>query len=59
MSCNNCVRHVDEALREITGVSSVEVNLPEGWAKVTHDGRAAGAALVSAVESAGYDAKLE
>ena len=27
MSCNNCVKHVNEALSEITGVERVEVSL--------------------------------
>jgi copper chaperone CopZ len=56
MSCNNCVRHVGEALRGVAGVSGVDVNLPEGSATVTHDGPIELASLVKAVESAGYDA---
>jgi copper chaperone CopZ len=56
MSCNNCVRHVGEALRGVAGVSSVDVNLTEGSATVTHDDRVDHASLVKAVESAGYDA---
>lgn len=56
MSCNNCVRHVDKALRGVAGVTSVEVNLPEGRAKVEHTEEAALPALIAAVESAGYEA---
>lgn len=56
MSCNNCVRHVDEALRAVAGVTAVEVSLPEGRAKVEHTAEAAPAALIAAVESAGYEA---
>jgi copper chaperone CopZ len=55
MSCNNCVRHVGDALRAVPGVTAVEVSLPERRATVTH-GDVAGADLVAAVESAGYEA---
>ena len=56
MTCNNCVRHVDKALRTVPGVTSVEVNLPEGRAKVEHADSTGLAALIAAVESAGYEA---
>jgi copper chaperone CopZ len=56
MSCNGCVRHVDKALREVAGVAAVEVSLPDGSAKVTHDEHATVIQLVAAVESAGYEA---
>jgi copper chaperone CopZ len=59
MTCNNCVRHVDKALREVAGVGRVEVSLPEGSANVTHDQPIDAAVLVAAVESAGYDARIE
>jgi copper chaperone len=57
MSCNNCVRHVGDALKAVPGVSTVEVSLPERRATVTH-GDVAAAALIAAVESAGYDAAV-
>jgi len=56
MSCNNCVHHVDQALRAVRGVSAVEVDLTAGSAKVTHEDQVALAALLTAVESAGYEA---
>src|SRR5689334_9543982 len=56
MTCNGCVRHVDQALRGVPGVSSVEVSLANGTAKVVHDESAALPAMVAAVESAGYEA---
>jgi copper chaperone CopZ len=56
MTCNNCVRHVDQALRAVRGVSAVEVDLAGGSAKVTHDDGVPLASLLSAVESTGYDA---
>ena len=55
MSCNACVRHVDQALREVPGVSAVEVSLPEQSAKVTHEAPLVMTALAAAVESAGYE----
>ena len=55
MSCNGCVRHVDKSLREVAGVSAVEVSLPDGSANVTHEASVVLSALVAAVESAGYE----
>jgi copper chaperone CopZ len=54
MTCNGCVRHVDKALREVPGVSAVEISLTEGTAKVVHEESAQVPALLAAVESAGY-----
>jgi copper chaperone len=56
MTCPSCVRHIDNALREIDGVSKVDVRLREGQVVVTHEG-AATETLVEAVREAGYDAK--
>jgi copper chaperone CopZ len=58
MTCNNCVRHVGEALKKVAGVANVEVNLPEGQAMVDHDDLTTLPALVAAVESAGYVAAV-
>jgi copper chaperone len=57
MSCNNCVRHVGEALRGVAGVTGVDVSLPES-AVVTHDRPIEQAVLLAAVESAGYEARV-
>ena len=57
MTCNGCVKHVDKALRGLAGVTAVEVDLPGGRAKVSHDeAKAPVASLISAVEAAGYTA---
>jgi Cu2+-exporting ATPase/Cu+-exporting ATPase len=56
MTCNGCVKHVDKALREVPGVTAVEVSLPDGTAKVVHADDAPVTALLAAVESAGYEA---
>ena len=58
MTCNGCVRHVDKALRAVSGVTSVEVSLPEGRATVVHEEPASLPALIAAVESAGYEVTL-
>ncbi|MEO8551443.1 MAG: heavy metal-associated domain-containing protein [Kofleriaceae bacterium] len=56
MTCNNCVHHVGEALRGVSGVRSVEVSLPESLATVDHDDVTTLPALIAAVEEAGYTA---
>jgi copper chaperone CopZ len=57
MSCNNCVRHVGDALRGVAGVTGVDVSLP-ATANVTHDRPIDQAQLLAAVESAGYEASV-
>lgn len=53
MSCGHCVKHVKNALDEVTGVSKVNVNLEEKFAIV--EGSDDEAAMKAAVEDAGYD----
>ena len=58
MTCQNCVRHVREALQATAGVRSVEVDLARGEALVAAEegsGLAAGA-LIDKVRSAGFEA---
>lgn len=57
MTCANCVRHVDTALRRVDGVQDVRVDLSAGTARVQHDAPAALAQLVAAVEEEGYEAR--
>lgn len=57
MTCNGCRKHVDAALRKVPGVTAVEVDLPNGQAKVVHDDTPV-ASLIAAVEGAGYQAAL-
>ncbi len=56
MTCNNCVRHVDRALRGVPGVAGVQVSLEGHAAEVVHDDATTLDSLVRAVESAGYEA---
>ncbi len=55
MSCMNCVTKVDQALRNVDGVTAVHVDLDNGKAVVSGG---APTALVEAVEALGFDASL-
>ncbi|NDF67572.1 MAG: copper-binding protein [Actinobacteria bacterium] len=54
MTCQNCVRHVKEAISEVSGVKSVEVSLENASAKISSDFDLDRGALKSAVHEAGY-----
>jgi copper chaperone len=54
MTCNHCVRSVGQALREVPGVTSAHVDLPDR-ASVEHGPGVSEDALVAAVRAAGYD----
>ena len=55
MTCMNCVRHVEKALQQVTGVEQVKVDLGAGTAEVQHAASASLASLVAAVEEEGYE----
>ena len=55
MSCASCVARVEDAIRTVPGVASVNVNLATGQARVDQ-GDADPGAVVAAVEDAGYEA---
>lgn len=55
MTCQNCVKHVRQALESVPGVATVEVDLESGRATVT--GEAALSDLIAAVEDEGYEAR--
>lgn len=55
MSCASCVSHVEEALRELPGVSNIVVNLATGKASVVYDPQQVGLAdFQRAVDHVGY-----
>jgi len=54
MSCGHCEQTVEEALQAVSGVTNVTVDRTADQASV--DGDADAAALVAAVEDAGYTA---
>ena len=58
MTCHSCIRHIDHALKELEGVSHVNVNLREGKVTVRHDdGEAPISALVDSLSDAGYPSR--
>lgn len=57
MKCGGCVSSVEKALKANPDVSAVEIDLTAGSARIEHAASVAAAALVAAVEDAGFDAK--
>ena len=57
MNCGGCVRSVTRAVSQVPGVQAVEVSLEKGAASVQYDDAAvAPAAIVAAIEAAGFEA---
>ena len=56
MSCASCVTRVEKALKKVPGVTEVSVNLATERASITTQDAASTAALIAAVEKAGYQA---
>ena len=54
MSCMHCARAVDEALREVPGVLESTTKHAEGRSVIIAEPTVASAALIAAVERAGY-----
>jgi copper chaperone len=52
MSCEHCVRRVTEAIRKVTGVTSVRVDLPSATAFV--EGSPDLARIAESIQQAGY-----
>ncbi|MDX9807237.1 MAG: cation transporter [Acholeplasma sp.] len=60
MSCMHCVKHVTNALNEVTGVSQVVVNLKQNDAVIEVAENVQNDVLSSAIAEAGYTAtKIE
>ncbi|AOT69191.1 heavy-metal-associated domain-containing protein [Geosporobacter ferrireducens] len=55
MSCGHCVRHVEEALKELAGVVSVVVDLKGKNAVVEMNQELSDEQIKGAIEEAGYD----
>lgn len=55
MSCGHCVHHVTEALKEVKGLSNIEVNLDGKFAMADADGSANDEAIKAAISDAGYE----
>lgn len=58
MTCGACVRHVEQALRTVSGVIAVRVHLERGEARVSHVPGTPAWALIEAVERAGYGGEV-
>ena len=59
MHCGNCQTKVERALKDISGVYSAIVDLPDGEAEVDfNDDAVTTAQLVAAVAKVGYQATL-
>ena len=55
MTCANCVRHVEQALRKLPGILQFEVNLEQHEALVEYDSTlVTHEAMASALKKAGY-----
>lgn len=57
MSCGSCVHHVGVALKELDGVSKVDVRLSQGKVLVRHELTTSVDSLVQALAEAGYDSR--
>ncbi|MEV4581352.1 copper ion binding protein [Nonomuraea jabiensis] len=55
MTCGHCVSSVKEEVGEVSGVTSVEVDLASGLLTVESDAPVDAAEIVAAVEEAGYE----
>ncbi|QRM21068.1 hypothetical protein GBK02_13235 [Dechloromonas sp. TW-R-39-2] len=58
MSCQGCVKNINQLLLAMPGVNSADVSLEAGEAKVTFDpAKIQRLALLEAIEDAGFDAE--
>ncbi len=58
MSCQNCVRHVTEALSAVAGVQSVTVSLEQKTAELVSAAAPSSELLRQAIEEAGYTIRV-
>jgi Cu+-exporting ATPase len=54
MTCQNCVRHVSQALNALPGVRSVQVDLDSGTAQLDVDRELPREQVTAALDEAGY-----
>ena len=60
MTCGGCVKSVAKVLEALHGVAKAEVSLEQANAVITYDAdKIQPAALIEAVEDAGFDAAAE
>lgn len=58
MTCASCVTHVSRALKRLPGVTDASVNLATERATIVHEPGVDTAALIAAIEKAGYGADV-
>lgn len=56
MTCGHCEASVREEVSELPGITGVEVDRSRNFLSVTADGDIDNAAVIAAVEEAGYEA---
>jgi copper chaperone CopZ len=54
MKCGGCAQNVENALRTLPGISSVNVDLKTGKVKVDHEGKASVDQMKQKIKDAGY-----
>lgn len=59
MMCMHCVAHVEKALKAVSGVATVEVDLAGGCATVDYEAPATLSALEKAIINEGYEVVKE
>ncbi|MBY5410867.1 copper-translocating P-type ATPase [Rhizobium leguminosarum] len=59
MSCASCVARVERAIKAVPGVDTASVNLATERATVTFKDTVDSAAVLQAIEGAGYEARIE
>ncbi len=59
MTCGNCVKHVEKALRGVAGVAEVEVDLAAGAARVVGDFSKGTASIIEVLDEEGYPAQVK
>ena len=55
MTCSHCVNSVDAEIRQLPGVTDVQVDLPSGAVTVTSDQPLDETAVAAAIDEAGYE----
>jgi copper ion binding protein len=55
MSCGHCVKHVEEALKELKGVTKASVSLKEKYAVIEVSEEVSDESIKSSIDDAGYE----
>jgi Cu+-exporting ATPase len=55
MTCQNCVRHVNQALLSVPGVRSADIDLASGSARLDTERELPAEELRAALDEAGYE----